>query len=661
MVPSNARVLLEVGIGGGAVLAWLVLYAVLARRTRPTPITSDPATQDFGGSEPPAVVALLADRWRVGASAVEATMLDLAARGYLELRQLGGDPRETTVHVDTGPQAAGARGGDRLTPYEHRILDRVTNLSRGGVVPITALTFRDAGEARRWRRRVAQEVVQDARRRGLSRPRIPRWMSLLLLTAAGLAAAVVGLVIAVGTYARTDETGPGVVSGLVTFVVLAALTTLLEGERDTAAGRRAAAAWSGLGAYLAGDEAFGRLPPAAVTVWGRYLPYAVALGAAPVCASVLDLGMGDPNRVWSAYTGDPGQVRWRQVRIRYPRVWWHYGRPAAVVAAASVAGLGAGVAGLFLSGEAVRAAEGFAFASDAARAELVLRAVGAVLVVVGGYGLLRALVDVAAPADVTGEVLWKRQWRTKPDERYERRHREDGEHVPRVPWLYHLAVDDGRGDRTRAWALPVELQGRVTTGDVVRIRARRWTRLVLDATLVERPVLASAMTFPATDATSEPWAPDAPVAADVPPPHGVPDPATLVTAEEAGQALGLVVEPDGSVPDLGFATRGVLYVETGRRGAPVLAVSVRPPSEDDGAPPKALRRARKRGTPLTGVGDEAYLGPGWGLARRGSTLVFVRLFGRNARQDAGAADAPVSALLALAVERLPQEQGSATL
>lgn len=655
MVPSDVRVVAEVAIGGGAVLAWLVLYAVLARRTRPTPVTPGPPTQDLGGSEPPAVVALLANGWRVREAAVEATLLDLAARGYLEFRQLDADPRQTTVHVRTGLHATDPNSGAGLTRYEHRVMDRVAGLSRGGVLPITAMTFRNAGEARWWRRRAAQEIVADARRRGLSRPRLARWMSLLLLVAGGLAAGAVGLAIAVHWYADTDETGPGVFAGIATFLALAALTTFLEGERDTAAGRRAAAAWSGLGAYLAGDEAFARLPPAAVAVWDRYLPYGLALGANPVCASVLDLGMGDARRVWSAYGGAAGQVRWRRVRIRYPRVWWHYGRPAAQVLTVSAAGLGAGLLALLFHEEAIRAADGFAFAADPARAERGLQAVGAVLAVIGGYGLLRVLADVAAPADVTGEVLWKRQWRTKPDERHRARHR-DGESVPRVPWLYHLAVDEGVDDKTRAWAVPVELQGRATTGDVVRIRARRWTRRVLDVTLVDRPVVATAATFLPPSALPEPVDDDE-VATDVGPPDGVPDPMALVSAEDATRVLGLALELDDSVPDLGFATRGVLYRETGRRGAPVLAVSVRPPSED-GQPPRGLRRARKRGSPLAGVGDEAYLGPDWGMARRGSTWVFLRVIGGGkARQ---AAETAVPALLSLAVGRLPQEQGTAT-
>lgn len=61
-------------------------------------MAADPASPELG-PEPPAVVHLLANRWRLTVEAAEATLLDLAARRILEFRQAGSDPRDTTIHL----------------------------------------------------------------------------------------------------------------------------------------------------------------------------------------------------------------------------------------------------------------------------------------------------------------------------------------------------------------------------------------------------------------------------------------------------------------------------------------------------------------------------------------------------------------------------------
>ena len=45
------------------------------------------------------MVHLLVNRWTLTEDAAEATMLDLAARRFVELRQPGNDPLHTTVHL----------------------------------------------------------------------------------------------------------------------------------------------------------------------------------------------------------------------------------------------------------------------------------------------------------------------------------------------------------------------------------------------------------------------------------------------------------------------------------------------------------------------------------------------------------------------------------
>jgi hypothetical protein len=98
-------------------------------------------------------------------------------------------------------------------------------------------------------------------------------------------------------------------------------------------------------------------------------------------------------------------------------------------------------------------------------------ALGAVLTPVATARLLQVLFDVATRRTITGEVLWTEPWPRTTLGRP-------------LPSRSYLAVDDGSSDRTTAWALPGHLSCR--TGDQVRITVRRWTRRVIDLSIIER-------------------------------------------------------------------------------------------------------------------------------------------------------------------------------
>jgi hypothetical protein len=313
-------VIAAVSVGG-----WFLLYALALFITRPSDVEPVPASQDFGGAEPPAVVSLLANRWEITEDAAESTLIDLAARKYLEFRQPANDPMQTTIHV---------RGGDMsaLTPYERRVFDRVAALAVGGVVPLPALTFRDEEKAGGWTKRLRAEVVADARSRGLSQRRFSSTVVSLLAGAALVAAAGVGLAVALYLNHRHEGIGGAFWAGLVSVGFLSGFAGKTRGERDTPAGREVAARWLGLKAYLRNDESFANLPPSAVAVWDRYLSYGDALGVTRICSAVIDLGMGNRKRVWSSFGGtaaargrsgaEPEVKRpegtWHRVRVRYP-------------------------------------------------------------------------------------------------------------------------------------------------------------------------------------------------------------------------------------------------------------------------------------------------------------------------------------------------------
>jgi hypothetical protein len=139
------------------------------------------------------------------------------------------------------------------------------------------------------------------------------------------------------------------------------------------------------------------------------------------------------------------------VRVRYPSFWPRYGRPLPYLLLSAAAYLLVGSLIVKLLGSV----DWFAVA-------------GLLMLLLGAYVLVRALLDLALTREITGEVLWRETWKTK------RQNNDD----PAVPWLDHLAIDDGSGDRTTAWGLPSQWGSQCHDGDAVTITVRPWARRV---------------------------------------------------------------------------------------------------------------------------------------------------------------------------------------
>jgi hypothetical protein len=605
--------ILELIIAGVGIALWLAVFGACVLLTRPRDVQPVAPTQDFGGPESPAVVSLLANRWEITEDAAESTLLDLAARKLIEIRQPGNDPMQTTIHIRQADPSG-------LTKYEKRVFDRVAGLAAGGVVPLPALTFRDPAQAKGWAKRLSAEVIADARGRGLSRRRFSPPVLTALTVAAAVAAGAV--LVAMLHYAHRTHPHDDPTFGVAffTFIALSGIAGSIRGERDTPAGREVAARWLGLRAYLRGDESFANLPPSAVAVWDRYLSYGDAVGATRVCSAVIDLGMGNRKRVWSSFGGT-----WHRVRVRYPKVWGRYGAKATPLIFWAVVNLALGYAVLRYRHVVTDRTPDVA--------DLAILVLGAALLVRGGYRLVRAIVDLATPLTLTGEVLWTEVWRsTKGSQNSESR-----------PWLYYLALDDGSDDRTTAWGLPSELLSHSEVGDAVRLTTRRWTRRVIDLTVVERGRASRLVETANTDNTEnlievamgKPAAASAVTAALLTPAVAA---GSLLTVDEVSRALGRpVTAHDGSGPAAGPASFQT-FDANGTR-AVYLAVT-------GGLPGRLAMRSRKHGTPLPGIGDEAYAGENWAMARRGDQVVMVRL-------HTPADPRNVYWLLATAVGRLP--------
>ncbi len=613
-----------IGLGAAAVGAWFLVYAVVLLATRPAHPDPAPAAQDLPGSEPPAVVSLLAGYWELSEDAAESTLIDLAARRYLEFRQPGNDPMQTTVHVrDANPPG--------LTPYERRILDRVTGLAVGGAVPLPALTFRDPGQAAAFEKRLRAEVIADARARGLSRRRFGPALLALLNGAAVVAGLGVGGAVLVASRHSADPLRPAGFGWLATAVVLSAIGHRSHGERDTEAGRVVAARWLGVKAWLRNTEAFADLPPAAVAVWDRYLAYGDALGTTRVASAVIDLGMGNRKRVWSSFGGT-----WHRVRVRYPKFWPRYGKtaPRLFFRGLLASGLGFVLLYSWAKGVAAAAARTGSVAGLAGTVTDIGLLVGVVLLAFGLYSLARTAIDLAAPRTISGQVLWRQVWRQTAG----------GENSPPRPVLHYLAIDDGSDDRTTAWAIPSAQVRRCADGDMVTVKVRPWSRRVIELAVVEpgtmRRVQVADQDTQNTEALvalamggspgAHPVGPAAPVA-----------PGALLTADEVGRALGVPVAVRGG------ATAGPIPVGAAQFHTPdgrvaLMLMVMR------GLPAQFAMRSGRRQQPLPGIGEEAYTGPGFAVARRGDTAVALTVRTDTVVPDPRA----VYWLLATAVGRL---------
>jgi Predicted membrane protein (DUF2207) len=613
---------------GGALIAgslavFFIGYGLALLATRPARPRPLPPTQDLGPNpEPPAVVSLLANYWDITEDAAESTLLDLGARKYLEFRQPANDPFQTTVHVRVDAPTG-------LNRYEQRVFDRVKGIAIGKVVPLTALTFRDPAQAAGFAKRIRADVRADARARGLSQRRFSKSTVGGLVTLAAVAAVGVTLGAALfidWRHAHTRDNDPRGILGLavVVFGFLAAVAGRDVGERDTPLGREVAARWLGVKAWLQNTEAFGELPPSAVEVWDRYLAYGAAVGATRVSSAVIDMGMGNRKLVWSSYQGT-----WHRVRVRYPRFFWRYGKPAPPLI---IRGVIAGVIGAVLLrfwipviGDAVK--QPFVADSPVSGYSTLLKVFGATLApllcLYGAYLVVRTIVDLATPKTITGQALWTEVWRST----------RGSENRPSRPWLHYLAIDDGTGDATRSWGLPQELSGTCVDGDTVRITVRPWSRRIGAIEVLEHGTLRRTDVVQSTTDQTENligWA------MGIPAPRtegratvgsGSTAPATeLVTDAEASQAMATAVRRAGtSGVDIGQMTH---FVD--QRNEVILMLGMA-----SGMSASLVLRARRQAQPLPGIGDEAYTGDGWAVARKGDIVIMVLTHGNGKRVPPG--------------------------
>jgi hypothetical protein len=445
-----------------AVVAWLVLLLAMTLRTRTPDIDPGPATAELG-PESPAVVDYATADGHLSDEAASATLLDLAARGILQIEEIGPELSLVRLRGNDPPEVAA------LESYERMVYDHVRMLaSRDGVVATGALA-EGARNLGGWWRQFRRAVLAEARAQGLFVPRWSKPQTTLLGAAAFLPAALAFIAAAQVTDPDGDDDPSWAVGGVTLFALLAIIGRL-RGNRPTERGRQVVAAWLGVRDHLARNPQFNELPAAAVTVWGRHLAYAAALGLAGRAVASLPVSLpADAQRAWSDYGG-----LWHRVSVRYPRprtsalihLFRLRGRPPVQVAGASIV-VGAVVfvfPGLFLR----ILLPAFGFPDVVARASQLL-----VVLLVAGPPLLRAAIDLATPASLQGQIV---RLRATTFEKF------SGDQKGHDHWM---AVDDGRHGEVTAMAVPEELYGRLVEGDVVRLAVAARTGWVQEGQVLQ--------------------------------------------------------------------------------------------------------------------------------------------------------------------------------
>lgn len=262
--------------------------------------------------ETPAVVNVLTHGGRLTAEAMRATMIDLAARGWLRIL-----PPETDDEVSRVRPAAVAYDGDSLLPHERLVLQHtLARFTTDRAIPARHLAVDVRGQ---WWRRFRRLVFAEGRRAGvLSR----RWTPLLVAGPAVVTALAVFAWLAsrdggIEGTAVIDSVERRYVSilTLVAIVVLVVrvVRTVIDGEVTlTEAGLAAASRWLAVRQRLVA-AGFGPMAPSANDLGDRRLGYATAMGMAEGAGVELPLAREDHHLAWSSIAG-----RARLVRIRYP-------------------------------------------------------------------------------------------------------------------------------------------------------------------------------------------------------------------------------------------------------------------------------------------------------------------------------------------------------
>jgi hypothetical protein len=436
-------------------LAWLLLTALCVvsgflvfrwreqRVAPPRPAAADDVERLR--SDTPAVVNMLANDATLTAAGLRATIIDLAARGWLRILPPDEDDELARVRP-----AAHAHHGDSLRPHERLVLQHViARFTTDRAIPARYLAVDVRGS---WWRRFAGLVADDARHDGLITRRWGTFDIALPAGCAGLATVAWLLGSAAG---RDTAVIDSVERRIVSLLLLAAIVVLVArivrvsvqpSFTLTNQGVAVTRQWLAVRRHL--DRAgLADLAPSALEIGDRRLGYATAMCLAEGAAVELPLAREDHYRAWSSVGGQA-----RLVRVRYPSRIGFGVAPYVAIAAGVI---------MFIVGWRIRSwtdsvarGDGFPWIYERfSEQDWLIADVATGLTFVAwvpiGLGLwltIAGLLDVFGTVERTGVVVRAR----RPVEvsslpRWVRRR------LDRDRYRVFLAVDDGSSDTIVAW------------------------------------------------------------------------------------------------------------------------------------------------------------------------------------------------------------------
>lgn len=410
------------------------------------------------------MVGLLTNGYEVPASAVTATVLDLARRGWIKIASTSDELVVFTTQSE-------ARAGDALRSFEQQVLNHLTAGSFDGVLSAATIEAAQGRLSRTWWHRFRADVARAAESLGLAERRF----SPEALAPAALAV-FVGLVLAIVSWQTGDDTvavGESIVERAVLLVVVVALLRIgwVTGSQwrgsamiGTEAGRRRADEWLGYRSRLRA-----RIPAQASVIAPPEQQLALAhgyvMGLTPQVTGQLPVTPEDHRLAWSDAAGTP-----HVIRVRYP-LRPGYGRnPPLVAAAGAVVLVGAAFARRFLR----RVADGEALTGIVDnfpdQTDLVERIAGGLATVTwiplvwAAWAIVAGLIDTFWSIERVGAVVRvRRPIEVIPARRLLRPFAE------RDRFAVYLAIDDGRKRSVSSWI--ANERSAAPQGAVARVRA----------------------------------------------------------------------------------------------------------------------------------------------------------------------------------------------